>query len=274
MKPQYLFNGYRLIDCLYIVLFFSKTLDHTTLELLILKYDQRKLLNLQMMKTASLRTLLLILTICSLLTMPSVAIGELSEPWVRINQEGEKILRLHFFWSKECPHCRKAKPFLKELTRNYDWFELISYEISENEENARIFASLAQKSGEGHLGVPAFLFCGKIMVGYLDDQTTGSLLRDRVLECRQSLLPENSMKTIPQDQASEEHITVPLFGKLDPSKLSLPVLTFLIAGMDAFNPCAFFVLLLLLSLLVTAKNRKRMLIIGGIFVFFEVLQAI
>ncbi|HET9694946.1 MAG TPA: hypothetical protein VFP48_11220, partial [Steroidobacteraceae bacterium] len=37
----------------------------------------------------------------------------------------------------------------------------------------------------------------------------------------------------------------------------------------AFNPCAFFVLLFLLSLLVHAKSRTRMAIVGGTFVLFS-----
>ena len=51
--------------------------------------------------------------------------------------------------------------------------------------------------------------------------------------------------------------------------MSLPVLTLVLAGMDAFNPCAFFVLLFLLSLLVHAKSRTRMAIVGGTFVLFS-----
>jgi cytochrome c biogenesis protein CcdA len=39
-----------------------------------------------------------------------------------------------------------------------------------------------------------------------------------------------------------------------------------LAGLDAFNPCAFFVLLFLLSMMAHQKNRSRMLIIGGVFV--------
>ena len=49
----------------------------------------------------------------------------------------------------------------------------------------------------------------------------------------------------------------------------MPVLTLVLAGMDAFNPCAFFVLLFLLSLLVHAKSRTRMAIVGGTFVLFS-----
>jgi hypothetical protein len=47
------------------------------------------------------------------------------------------------------------------------------------------------------------------------------------------------------------------------------VLTLVLAGMDAFNPCAFFVLLFLLSLLVHAKSRARMAVVGGTFVLFS-----
>jgi hypothetical protein len=49
-------------------------------------------------------------------------------------------------------------------------------------------------------------------------------------------------------------------------------MTVLIAGMDAFNPCAFFVLLFLLSLLVHQQDRRRMALIGGVFVLFSGLM--
>jgi hypothetical protein len=52
----------------------------------------------------------------------------------------------------------------------------------------------------------------------------------------------------------------------------LPALTLVLAGCDAFNPCAFFVLLLLLSLLVHGQSRVRMLLVGGTFVLFSGLM--
>ena len=67
-------------------------------------------------------------------------------------------------------------------------------------------------------------------------------------------------------------LSVPILGEVDPQHFSLPLLTVAIAGLDAFNPCAFFVLLFLLSLLAHQKNRKRMLVIGGIFVLFSGLM--
>jgi hypothetical protein len=62
---------------------------------------------------------------------------------------------------------------------------------------------------------------------------------------------------------------VPVLGRLETGALSLPLFTLVIAGLDAFNPCAFFVLLFLLSLLVHARSRGRMLLMGGTFVLFS-----
>ncbi len=74
-------------------------------------------------------------------------------------------------------------------------------------------------------------------------------------------------KDVPDQETKT--VSLPLLGEIDTSKTSLPVLTLVIAGMDGFNPCAFFVLLVLLSVLVYARSRRIMLLIGGTFVFFS-----
>jgi len=199
---------------------------------------------------------------------PASGSAELTDPvWTRVTPEETKIIKFHFFWSKTCPHCRKAKPFVNELARSYNWLELNSYEISENKENAALFRTLSEKIGEERFAVPAFLFCEQVVIGYLDDQTTGSQLRDELLNCHASLI--NGGKGAKNKTEQTTKISLPLLGDFDPKSMSLPVFTIIIAGLDAFNPCAFFVLLLMLSLLVNAKDRKRMLLIGGIFVFFS-----
>lgn len=49
-------------------------------------------------------------------------------------------------------------------------------------------------------------------------------------------------------------------------QFSFPVFTFIIALLDGFNPCAFAVLAVLLSLLVYAQSRKKMALVGIIFI--------
>lgn len=71
--------------------------------------------------------------------------------------------------------------------------------------------------------------------------------------------------------ATAPTVALPFVGEVSAASLSLPALTVVLAGLDAFNPCAFFVLMFLLSLMVHARNRTRMLIIGLVFVLFSAL---
>jgi len=64
----------------------------------------------------------------------------------------------------------------------------------------------------------------------------------------------------------DEIVSLPFFGKINLSKLSLPVLTVVVGGLDGFNPCAMWVLVFLLALLMTFRSRKRMLLVAGVFI--------
>lgn len=67
--------------------------------------------------------------------------------------------------------------------------------------------------------------------------------------------------------APEENTAdVPLFGKISADKLGMPLFTLVIAGLDGFNPCAMWVLSFLLTLVIHAHSRKKILLIGSIFV--------
>lgn len=57
--------------------------------------------------------------------------------------------------------------------------------------------------------------------------------------------------------------------EINTSAYSLPVLTIVIGAVDSFNPCAFFILIFLLNLLIYVKSRRRMFLIGSIFIFFS-----
>ncbi|MDT8316594.1 MAG: hypothetical protein RQ824_01225 [bacterium] len=73
----------------------------------------------------------------------------------------------------------------------------------------------------------------------------------------------------PQEEDLLKPLTLPLLGEIDPKSVSLPFFTIVIAALDSFNPCAFFVLLFLLSLLVHARSRRRMIFIGSVFILFS-----
>ena len=148
------------------------------------------------------------------------------------------------------------------------WLRLQSLEVAESAANRELLGLLAAKVGEPIRGVPAFFVCGRMIVGFDDAEGIGAQLRTAVEACRAAAMRREAIDTVsstPQDHA----VTVPILGEVDAESLSLPLLTLVLGGLDAFNPCAFFVLLFLLSLMVHARSRARMALVGGIFVIFS-----
>jgi hypothetical protein len=188
------------------------------------------------------------------LVLAGAAFGQVA--WVEPG-DGAPRVHLYFFWSEICPHCQEAHPFVEAIPRQRPWVVLHSLEVSRHRENSRRFVELAESLGQRAEGVPTLIFCGRMDVGWQDDATSGVPLLRALDECR-----AGGVGTA----ATGVPVQVPFLGEVDPASLSLPAFTLVIAGLDAFNPCAFFVLLFLLSLLAHQKNRGRMLIVGGIFI--------
>ncbi|MEF8726938.1 MAG: hypothetical protein V5B34_01760 [Accumulibacter sp.] len=190
-----------------------------------------------------------------------------SPTWIEIDAAGERRVHLYFFWTSTCPHCQAARPFVEALPARHRWLLLHSRNLSTDREAAAAYVALAESLGEEASSVPAFIFCGRMEVGFDRPETSGRALEEALQSCRESDV-EPPATASPADTRATG-ISLPLLGRIAPEQLSLPVLTILIAGLDAFNPCAFFVLLFLLSLLIHAGSRARMLFIGGVFLFFS-----
>lgn len=67
-------------------------------------------------------------------------------------------------------------------------------------------------------------------------------------------------------QEMPESVNLPFAGETEVKSFSLPLLTLVFGGLDGFNPCAMWVLLFLITLLINIKNKKRMCILGVIFI--------
>ncbi len=204
----------------------------------------------------------------------------------RIPGQPVKII-LYFFWGKGCPHCEEEKKFLARLQRDQPSLEVKEFEVWYHRENAGLMAAMLQAHGVGPSGVPLTFVHDRVFSGF--SVQTGTLIEKTIAACstvicadpggviRKKESPGQTGKTgafaaastVSSEKNEATGVTIPYLGALDSRKYSLPVLTVVIAGMDSFNPCAFFVLLSLLSLLVHAGSRGKMLLIGGIFVFFS-----
>lgn len=177
-----------------------------------------------------------------------------------------QTVELFFFWSHSCPHCLESKPFVESLSQRYYWLKLHSYDLVNNQDNVTRYINMAKQLNTQANAVPGFIFCNQIQIGFDSITTTGKELENKLIMCHESI--QKKIHT----SLNKEVIQIPLLGKIHYQDFSLPVFTLIIAGLDAFNPCAFFVLCFLLSLIVQSRDRWRIALIGGTFVLFSGLM--
>jgi hypothetical protein len=205
-----------------------------------------------------------------LLAMPALPAGAAEPP----------ALTIHYFRVDGCPHCEDAGAFLARLAAEEPRLAVRGYEISHDEANRALFHDTlrALGVGEAEAGVPFILVGDWATLGYYNDATTGAEIRRQVARCLAAECPDalaairagRTPAAPPPREADTNRLSLPLIGEIDAA--SLPLLTLTLAGLDAFNPCAFFVLLFLLSMMAHQKSRTRMLLVGGIFVLFSGLM--
>jgi hypothetical protein len=205
-------------------------------------------------------------------------------------------VHLYFFWSRTCPHCREALPHIQALDTELPWLRLHSHELTGGRVHVEQYVHLAEQLGREARSVPAFFICERMLTGWDGADGIGAEIRRLAELCRPAVTeaPDagaaGGRADVPGDvaaaapdagtkgstmgagllrEAAAAPLRVPVLGEVDTDSVSLPLFTLVIAGLDAFNPCAFFVLLFLLSLMVHARSRARMLLVGGTFVFFS-----
>lgn len=189
--------------------------------------------------------------------------------WLSEGADGQTSIVVYYFYSETCPHCIEARPFVATLNAR-DWIDLRAYEVATNREHALLYRDVAATIGEQARSVPAFIFCGSMHTGFDRPETTGAVLLARMEYCHADPDGVIGARTDPGLKPGEVMgMEVPVLGFINPSDWGLPILTVVIAGLDAFNPCAFFVLLFLLSLMVHARSRARMMLVGGTFVLIS-----
>jgi hypothetical protein len=180
--------------------------------------------------------------------------------WYQLDAQGEVSLRLTFFWSTLCPHCEVARPLVESYAAAHPWLRLESLELSASGTNREHYRQLAASLGVEARTVPVFFYCGGMQVGF-DAAHDGAELFRGIEACRERLRAGDGM------QGPVPSARLPM--GFERGELGLVALTVMLAALDAFNPCAFFVLLFLLGMLSHAAERRRMLLVGGVFVFFS-----
>jgi thiol-disulfide isomerase/thioredoxin len=192
--------------------------------------------------------------------------------WFERYQQDAPHVKLYFFWSTHCPHCQAALPYVSFIDQAYPWLSLQSYQLVGEADNIRRYDEMARKLGQKAQSVPGFMFCNSMMTGFEAGKTPNQLI-EGLKDCRNYLTQHQGLKAYQplygSNRTRSEIIELPFFGELTPEAHSLAFITLAVAAVDAFNPCAFFVLMFLLSMMLHLGSRRRMFLVGGVFVFFS-----
>ncbi len=188
----------------------------------------------------------------------------------------QKTVNVYIFWAEGCPHCEGEIEFLQTIEQKYSDLNLVLLEVTNNKENIDLFIKVGEKLGADVGGVPFTAIGENYVKGWLNESTTGKQIEDAINYAR-----DNNSKDVVSEINSDQNIidpnknvgaiTLPIFGKIDPKNISLPVLTIMIAFLDGFNPCAMWVLLFLISLLLGIKDKKKMWLFGITFLLASAL---
>ncbi len=227
----------------------------------------------------------LLLLYLAVIASPVVAADDLSNA-------AEKVT-IYFFWGDGCPHCAQAKPFLEDLSRQYPQIEVQAFEVWHVPENQALFWGMAAAFGFEPHAVPTFFVGDRYWEGY--NEQIGRQIQAYATGCISSGCPDAGRGVITPDESSTapkssdsaessvapasqttessaaaeattEVIDVPLLGTINLASHSLTVSTAIIAFVDGFNPCSLWVLSILLALTLHTGSRKKVLLIGLVFI--------
>ncbi|MFH1100905.1 MAG: hypothetical protein V1726_02565 [Methanobacteriota archaeon] len=166
----------------------------------------------------------------------------------------ENVVHLEFFYSDGCPDCAQVEPVIDEIEDEYGahlWVERLEVGSIENWDRFHAYEFLE---------VPAVVLNNQTK--YTFTQITKENLSTSIDTYLEGTTPNASTN-------QSFWIVQTPFGEVNLSAFSLPILTIVLGGLDSINPCSFWVLVFLLSLLLYVQSRRRMLLIGGIFIFFS-----
>jgi glutaredoxin len=198
----------------------------------------------------------------------------------------QNVINVYIFEGEGCPYCAKALAYLQSLADEDPQIVIHDFEVYHNLENREFFIAFAAKHGYEPQYVPNTFIGERYWIGFSDtiqaemDQYIQDCLTRPCVDYGKDILPASyfaGVDTPPEVETQEEttdptdakqfSLTLPLIGTINLADQSLFLSTLLIAFVDGFNPCSIWVLSMLLAITLNARSRKKVLIIGFVFIF-------
>lgn len=212
---------------------------------------------------------------------------------------GGNEVTIHVFWQQGCPYCAQAKAALGEIAQRSDGVRLDQIELGAAPANDALFYQMLALLEVPDPAIPFVVIGDRHVIGFSTGGRTRATYEALIARCRETACIDLTarMRALADTAAGRSKpprgaadaaapaaeppgtVTVPLLGTLTLSELSLPALTVVLAGIDGFNPCAMWVLVLLIGLLVGVVDSRRMWTLGLVFLlataamYFAVMAA-
>lgn len=185
-----------------------------------------------------------------------------------------------------CAHCVAEEAFLTDLADRREGLTVRIYDTG-TPEGARLFDLVTELDGISK-ATPITAVGGIIVQGFDASETTGKRI-EALLDAGdgsggfEGILRAASDPSVEKEAGSTCEsgdvckapgggpflVSLPFLGATDVSGYSLPVLAAVLGFVDGFNPCAMWVLVTFLLVLIQFGDRRRMLLVAGLFVLAE-----
>jgi hypothetical protein len=161
---------------------------------------------------------------------------------------------MEVFVREGCPHCADAESFLGKLRRERPALRVTVRDVSRDAAALAALQGLVARHPGTVAGVPAFHANGRLLVGFVDEATSGPRIRD----------------LLDRPSPAQGTVELPWIGtRVSLDDVGLPVFTIVLGLLDGFNPCSMWVLVMMISMLAAVGDRRRMVAIAGTFVVVE-----
>jgi len=158
------------------------------------------------------------------------------------NVQAQEKPEINFFYSPACQHCKDAHEFLD----GFSGIEINKFEASKNSDLLKEFYEKYQVPKQEQGFVPIIFTQEKYFLGFND--TVAQELEACIEACVKGV--------------DSETRTTSRFEGWSPLGLSV-----VLGALDGFNACAMIALGFLLTMLIASGIRKKMILIGGVFIF-------
>jgi len=172
---------------------------------------------------------------------------------------------IDFFYSPTCPHCKSEISFLGQMQNKYPELQVNQYNVfdSGSIEKLKTFFEKYKVSASQQGQVPITFINDEYYIGF--DDSIGNDIEYQI----KKIIKSETKKTLPTNTSTTGTLKLPLIGELKLSDHSPLFLSIAIGTLDGFNACAMTALGFLLAVLIATKMRKKVLIVGGTFIFIS-----